>query len=175
MWVHWSKKLMSFTMNGIRIQLQGITKDLSRCSVVTKVGLKGLLNRHAVSHCIQFRWFDEEPVEEGGIHYVTVPHDGHQPPKLLKLLEDYGELFQSPTTLPPARPFDHNIQVLLGALLVNIRPYRYSPTQKDEIEKQLAEILQNGIIKHSDSPYASPVLLVRKRMAHGGFVWTINT
>lgn len=50
-----------------------------------------------------------------------------------------------------------------GATLVNVRAYRYSPAQKDEIEKQLADMLQNGIIKPSDSPYASPVLLVKKK------------
>jgi len=66
------------------------------------------------------------------------------------------------------------IQLLPGAPPVNIRPYKYSPAQKDEKEKQLAEMLKNGIIKPSQSPYASPVLLVKKKMAHGGFVWFIG-
>ena len=46
---------------------------------------------------------------------------------------------------------------------MNIRPYKYSLAQKDEIAKQLADMLQQGIIKTSVSPYASPVLLVRKK------------
>lgn len=41
---------------------------------------------------------------------------------------------------------------------MNVRPYRYSPAQKDEIERQVAEMLQNGIIKSSSSPYTPPVL-----------------
>jgi hypothetical protein len=64
---------------------------------------------------------------------------------------------------------------LPGAAPVNIRPYKYSPAQKDEIERQIAEMMQNGIIKPSQSPYASPVLLVKKKIGHGGFVWTIDT
>lgn len=44
-----------------------------------------------------------------------------------------------------------------------MRPYRYLPTQKDEIEMQLAEILKNGIIRASSSPYASLILLVCKK------------
>jgi len=46
---------------------------------------------------------------------------------------------------------------------VNARSYRYAPAQKSEIEKQLAEMLTNGTIRPSSSPYASPVLLVRKK------------
>jgi hypothetical protein len=45
---------------------------------------------------------------------------------------------------------------------VNVRPYRYAPTQKAEIEKQLTEMMKNGI-KPSSSPYTSPVPLVRKK------------
>jgi hypothetical protein len=58
-----------------------------------------------------------------------------------------------------------------GAQPMNIRPYRYLPTHKDEIESQLFEMLKNEIIKPSASSYASTVLLVRKkRMGHRGFV-----
>jgi hypothetical protein len=45
---------------------------------------------------------------------------------------------------------------------VNIKPYRYSPAQKDEIEKQITEMLTNGIIIPCQSPFASPVILVKK-------------
>lgn len=50
-----------------------------------------------------------------------------------------------------------------GAAPVNIRTYKYSLAQKDEIEKQVAVMLQQGIIRPSVSPYASPVLLVKKK------------
>jgi hypothetical protein len=45
----------------------------------------------------------------------------------------------------------------------NSRPYRYSPLQKDEIEKQVLGMLQSGLITRSVSPFASPVLLVKKK------------
>jgi hypothetical protein len=46
---------------------------------------------------------------------------------------------------------------------VNSRPYRYSPQQKDEVERQVATMLKSGIVVPSLSPFASPVLLVKKK------------
>jgi hypothetical protein len=43
-----------------------------------------------------------------------------------------------------------------------VRPYRYPYFQKEETEKTMAELLVLGVIKHSQSPFSSLVLLVRK-------------
>lgn len=72
-------------------------------------------------------------------------------------------MFKDPDSLPPQREFDHSIPLLPGVNPVNVKPYRYSPTQKDEIERQIQEMLSNGIIRPSQSPFASPVLLVKKK------------
>jgi hypothetical protein len=42
-------------------------------------------------------------------------------------------------------------------------PYRYTPQQKDEIEKQIQEMLDSGIVQQSSIPFASAVLLVKKK------------
>jgi len=72
-------------------------------------------------------------------------------------------LFAEPSGTPPVRCIDHTIPLLPGTQPFRIRPYRYTPAQKDEIEKQVAHLLKHHMIQRSNSPYASPVLLVNKK------------
>jgi hypothetical protein len=45
---------------------------------------------------------------------------------------------------------------------VAVRPYRYLQLQKDELERQCADMLEQGIIWLSMSSFSTPVLLVEK-------------
>jgi len=80
-----------------------------------------------------------------------------------QLLDRYQEIFQDPKKLPPERAYDHTIPLLPMAIPVNARPYRYSPLHKGEIERQVREMLDAGLIIPSTSPFASPVLLIQKK------------
>lgn len=46
---------------------------------------------------------------------------------------------------------------------MNVRPYRYAYFQKGEIEKQIQNMLQMGLICPSINPFSSPVLLAKKK------------
>ena len=83
-------------------------------------------------------------------------------PLLDRLLLQYDDIFAEPTGLPPQRPYDHRIHLLPGTAPTAVRPYRYPQLQKDELERQCAEMLAQGIIRPSTSPFSAPVLLVRK-------------
>jgi hypothetical protein len=77
------------------------------------------------------------------------------------LLHEFADLFTAPAVLVPARPHDHHIHLDHGAQPVAVRAYRYPQLQKDELERQCADMLEQGIIRLSTSAYSSPVILVK--------------
>ncbi|XP_068662938.1 uncharacterized protein [Aristolochia californica] len=81
--------------------------------------------------------------------------------KLSQLLTDFEDIFHEPTALPPIRHCDHYIRSKMGIEPVMVGPYRYPHLQKDEIERQCQNMLAQGIIQPSRSPFSSLVLLVR--------------
>jgi hypothetical protein len=62
----------------------------------------------------------------------------------------------------------HSINVEPGIEPINTRPYRLPETQKLELDKQVKELLQEGIIGESNSPWNSPILVVPKKRDSSG-------
>ena len=78
------------------------------------------------------------------------------------LLQEFRHVFETPTGLPLLKGHKHPIVLKEGAQPMCQGPYRYPFYQKNEIEKIVKELLSVGSIRNSSSPFASPVLLVRK-------------
>ncbi|KAJ4807408.1 polyprotein [Rhynchospora pubera] len=103
--------------------------------------------------------------------FITQPHTSlsfsdqiaHLPPQLQQVLSAYSTVFSDPSSLPPVRSIDHQIPLKSDTPPINIRPYRFSHFQKLEIEKIVEELLLQGYIRASTSPFASPILLVKKK------------
>lgn len=93
--------------------------------------------------------------------------------ELSLLLHTYGIVFSTPSGLPPLRTHVHSIPLLEGSNPVKVKPYRYPHSQKEEIEKLVEGMLKEGIIQPNNSPFSSPIILVKK-MVHGGYALTIE-
>ncbi|WVZ07870.1 hypothetical protein V8G54_021216 [Vigna mungo] len=63
----------------------------------------------------------------------------------------------------PDRQQNHCIPLVEGANPVKVRPYKYPHSQKLQIAKMISEMLREGIIIPSTSPFSSPIILVRKK------------
>ena len=65
------------------------------------------------------------------------------------------------------RGHEHQINLKEGTQAICQRPYRYPYYQKNEIENIVKDLLKVGFIQNSQSPFASPVLLLENQMDLG--------
>ncbi|KAJ9534185.1 hypothetical protein QJQ45_007005 [Haematococcus lacustris] len=89
----------------------------------------------------------------------------HQVLDCSPIVQEYADVFPSdlPHGLPPERSVDHRIE-LQQAKPPPARPiYNVSSGELAELKQQIGELLDKGFIRPSTSPYASGVLLVRKK------------
>ena len=84
------------------------------------------------------------------------------PPPIRELLKEFPQVFKEPKGLPPKRGHEHQILLKQGVPPHCKRPYKYPHYQKIEIKKNVKDLLDSGCVRPSQSPFASPVLLVRK-------------
>lgn len=154
--------MLTFDKQGQQVTLHGLRPSSQDCNLISAAEVRNLLSRKVVTKIIQLCAVEATQGEE------------ELPAGVQDLIQEFQSLFAEPKGLPPRRPYDHSIPLLPGAKPVNLKPYRYSPAQKDEIEKQVKEMLHQGVIQLSNSPFASPVLLVEKKDGSGDFVLIIG-
>ncbi|GJZ64977.1 putative mitochondrial protein [Tanacetum coccineum] len=90
-------------------------------------------------------------------------HSNELPKELKEIITAYEDVFEIPKELPPYKSHDHRIPLIEGTQPVNIRPYRHPPIQKDSIEAMVKELLDAGVIKTCQSPFASPIVMVKNK------------
>ena len=79
-------------------------------------------------------------------------------------LSEYADVFpEELTDLPPVREVDHAIELVPGAQPVAKRPYKMSVPESIELKEQLTQLLDQGFIQPSVSPWSTPVLFNRKK------------
>lgn len=83
--------------------------------------------------------------------------------ELQTVVDQFSRVFSEPKGLPPTRFNDHRIPLKEGVQPFRLRPYGCPYVQKSEIENMVKEMKESRIIQPSNSPYTSPLLLVKKK------------
>ncbi|XP_047978667.1 uncharacterized protein LOC125220549 [Salvia hispanica] len=151
-------KTLEFCQNGVRVAIHGVQPAPRLISLQSLA----MLTSHSPTH----EFYEIIPVESEGDAILLAAEEDFPPtiqPEVRTMLETFRQVFTMPTGMPPRREFDHRIHLLPNSKPVNVRPYRYPYFQKNEIERQVREMLDQGIIQRSHSPFSSPVLLIRKK------------
>jgi hypothetical protein len=135
---------MSFTEeSGKKVVLRGMSGNTPR--VVTTKRMEAIFRREDIVYVAECRIS------------VRVDKKGETIDKHIKV---FGPI---PPGAPPDRGFEHIIELEEGAKPVITTPYRHPKKYKDEIEKPIKELLDMGHIRPSCSPFASSVVLVKKK------------
>ncbi|KAJ9517268.1 hypothetical protein QJQ45_009120 [Haematococcus lacustris] len=79
------------------------------------------------------------------------------------LLDEYADVFAPITSLPPERPVGHAIPLVPDARPSVVPQYRMSQDEHAELKKQVQDLLAKGMIEPSSSPFAAPILFVKKK------------
>lgn len=87
--------------------------------------------------------------------------------ELEKLIRDFKVLLSDNGKLTFTHEIKHTIDTT-DEIPIRSKIYRYPYIYKDEIQKQILEMLSNGIIAPSSSPYNSPVWVVPKKSDASG-------
>lgn len=153
---NWKLQKLSFKMGKETVTLTGDT-SLGRTEITLKAMLR-TLRREGQGYLVEFNHIGAINQEEN-----KQISDQEIPKGLFPIVQQYQQIFELPTGLPPARHQDHHIILKEGTDPVNVRSFRYPQAQKDEIERLIHDMLTAGIIQLSSSPFSSPVLLVKKK------------
>ncbi|KAL6312566.1 hypothetical protein AAG906_005983 [Vitis piasezkii] len=148
---------MGFELNGKPYLLQGKNKLQERMSLWADK-LKGLVEQPGL--------FAIQDLSDATLWAIQVAENTHLEETLTatggvaKMLRAFADVFEEPR-IAPVRDYDHQIDLkdevdqLIADLMVSCG--------KDAIEKLIGEMLHAGVIRQSRSPYASPVVLVKKK------------
>jgi hypothetical protein len=115
--------------------------------------------RKKVWYCLALVTEAKEPTEHQPLSIDSIPD-----PRVRMLVQSYPTVF---TDTPPKGgskiEAEHECIPLLEGAKPTFRPmFRYSPLEMAELERRIKELLDNGYIQPSTSPYGAPVLFVKK-------------
>ncbi|XP_026443579.1 uncharacterized protein LOC113343662 [Papaver somniferum] len=151
--LQWSMQGYKFSSDlrhqGAHITLQGHT-DKPSCNLLRGESFFKFVKNHTPAIIGQFFSISATPIAP-------------TPPKITSLLHIYDDVFNSHSTLPPTRVIDHKIPLKPNSTPTSQRPYRCPYIQKAVVEQLVQEMLDACLIQDSTSPFAAPILLVKKK------------
>ena len=87
------------------------------------------------------------------------------PAKFVELLKEFPDIVSDNVLdgLPPVQKISHHMYLIPRAIFPNKAAHRMSPSKSEEMNRQVNELLQKGLIQESLSPCVVPKILAPKK------------
>ncbi len=119
--------------------------------------------------------FDESPKQRLDLSKIRVDHlNDEEKYKTLELCEEFSDIFyQENTSLSFTSNLKHHIQTT-DETPIYTKTYRYPFIHRQEVRNQIEKMLDQKIIRPSNSPWSSPIWVVPKKLdATGKQKWRV--
>jgi hypothetical protein len=141
-----AKRVLCVDDEGRLIEIQGVQRKVSLHFISTM----------KVKRCLR----------QGCRLYVVEAVKDRKGPSLdqYPVLSEFQDVFPNELPgLPPERELDFKIELKPGAEPISKTPYRMTAPKLCELQMQLKELLDLGLIRPSVSPWGAPVIFVKKK------------
>ena len=82
----------------------------------------------------------------------------------VQVVKEFVDVFpEKLDVVPPQREVEFTIELLPGVAPISKTPYRMAPLELQELKIQLQELLEQGFVQPSTSPWGAPILFVKKK------------
>lgn len=102
--------------------------------------------------------------------YLKTDHLRYKEVKLLtEICNEFRDIFYLPVDkLTATSTIKHEIPLLRDTPPLHERQYRIPQTLRTEVDRQVQKMLDEGIVRHSTSPYNAPIVVVPKKSDNSG-------
>ncbi|KAL2246237.1 UNVERIFIED_CONTAM: Transposon Tf2-12 polyprotein [Sesamum indicum] len=151
----------------VNLPVDLIMLDLKEFDVI--LGMDWLAQHKAIVDCYKKEVMIEcsgesKRVSEAYLAHVVDTEKVNSTLEEIPVVRDFPEVFPDDLRgLPPHREVDFAIETLPGVAPIFIAPYRMAPVELHELKKQIEELLEQGFIRPSTSPWGALVLFVKKK------------
>jgi hypothetical protein len=110
-------------------------------------------------------FFHLHPSEDPEKAKAKGPKVGPDCGRVPEILEEFSDVLTSklPKGLPPRRDVDHHIELEPGSAPQAKAPYRLNLNEQNLLKNSLQELIDQGFIQPSKSPYGAPAIFVSKK------------
>ena len=142
----YAKKVLCLDDEGQAIQIQGRKRKIS-LHFISAVKAKRCLRQGCQLFVVQ-----------------TVSNSKGPSLNSYRVLSEFKDVFpEELPQLPPERELDFTIELKPGAETISKTPYRMTTLELRELQIQLKQLLDLGLIRPSISPWGAPVIFVKKK------------